>query len=226
MPASHLKRKIAPKTWPILRKTTTFITRPKPKGQPIGLTLPVVVVLRDVLGVAQTAGQVRRILRSAEVKVNGTRVHDTDAAVGFMDILETVDTKHRLVINANNTLDIVPVRKGEEFIVEKVTGLTSLRGGRTQLNCASGRTAIVEKGAYRPGDSVQVTLDGKLGERYPLQQGVAVLLTGGKHIGMTGKVVDLAGGTVTVEADGITFTTRKGNAYVVGKEKPAITLKE
>ncbi len=224
MPASHLKRKIAPKTWPILRKTVTFITRPKPKGQPIAFTIPVVVAMRDMLGVVQTANQARKVLRATDIKVNGTLVRDVDSAVGFMDILEIGGHKHRLTLNANNLLTLVPVRKGEEFTVEKVIGITSLKGGKTQLNCASGRNVFVEKGQYKPGDSVQISLEGKLGDRYPLATGASVLVIGGKHIGAIGQIVSLEGGVVQIESEGAAFTTNTRNAYVVGKSKPAISL--
>jgi small subunit ribosomal protein S4e len=224
MASSHLKRKVAPKTWPILRKTTAFITRPKPKGQKIAFTLPVVVVLRDILGAVATADQARKVLRTMNVTVNGTRVYDTDSAVGFMDILDIAGHKHRVTLNANNLLQLVPVHKGEDFTIEKVTGVTSIKGGKAQLNCASGRNVIVEVGKYRPGDSVQVSLDGKLGEHYSLANGAAILVIGGKHIGAIGKIGNLDGDVVTVEAEGAEFTTRKNNVYVVGKGKPAITL--
>lgn len=222
--ASHLKRTVAPKTWPILRKTTTFITRPKPKGQPIGFTLPVVVVMRELLGTVDTAAQARNVLHDSHVLVNGTRVYDVDAALGFMDIIEIGGEKHRLVINASNTLQLVPVRKGEDFTIDRIKGLTSLTGGKTQLNLASGRNVLVAKGEYKVGDSVQISLDGKIGARYPLESGAAALIIAGSHIGAIGQVKDITGNVVTFEADGITFTTEKKNAYVVGKDKPAITL--
>jgi small subunit ribosomal protein S4e len=222
--ASHLKRAKAPKTWPILRKTTKFITRPTPKGQPIAFTLPVVVVLRELLGTVDTAAQARRVLRESTVTVNGSRVYDVDAAVGFMDVLEVGGHKHRLVINAGNTLQLVPVGKNEEFTIDRVRGLSGLKGGKLQLNLASGRNALVAKGEYKVGDSVHVSLDGKIGVRYPLAEGACVLITAGSHIGKIGDIKDITGNVVTIETDGITFTTEKKNAYVVGKGKPAITL--
>ncbi len=224
MAASHLKRKVAPKTWPILRKTTKFITRPKPKGQSLAFTLPIVVVMRDVLGVVQTADQARKVLRSQTVTVNGTRVYDTDSTVGFMDIVNINGHNHRLTINENNTLQIVPVHKGEDFMIEKITGLTTIRGGKTQLNCSSGRNVLVEKGTYKPGDSVQVSLDGKLGTRYALEKGASVLVIAGSHIGTVGTVDAIEGQNITITAGKGAFQTRSSHAYVVGKEKPAITL--
>src|SRR5437868_2925966 len=98
MASSHLKRIVAPKTWPILRKTTTFIARPKPNGQKLELTMPVVLVMREMLGLVQTAAQARRILRSQPVTVNGKRVYDTDSTVGFMDLLAIGGKTYRVLI--------------------------------------------------------------------------------------------------------------------------------
>jgi small subunit ribosomal protein S4e len=218
MASSHLKRIVAPNTWPILRKTTAFISRPKPNGQKMELTLPVVVVMRDVLGLVQTSAQARRILRTQEVKVNGNRIYDTDSAVGFMDLLDIVGKKYRILINKNSTLIVVQAK--EDVILQKITGKTSLKG-KTQVNCASGFNFIVDKDSYKVGDSIAIEA-GKITAHYPMDIGASILLTGGSHIGKVGVLESVEGRVIKIKVGEEVLETAKTHAYVVGKGKPAI----
>jgi small subunit ribosomal protein S4e len=222
MASSHLKRIVAPKTWPILRKTTKFIARPKPCGQKLALTLPVVVIMRDILGLVSTSQQARKILRTEPVMVNNKRVFDTDSAVGFMDVLNVGGKNYRLLINENNTLYLVPAH--EEILIQKISGKTTLAKGKTQIACTSGRTIIIEKNDYKVGDSIVLGKDGKITANYPLAIGATVLLIGGNHIGKAGKVEKIEGKTIMVSVSGQTLETATIHAYVIGKEKPAISL--
>lgn len=220
MASSHLKRIVAPKTWPILRKTTKFISRPKPNGQALSLTLPVVVVMRDLLGLVETSAQARRILRTQEVKVNGNRVFDTDSAVGFMDLLDIVGKKYRILINQNNVLTVIPAK--EDAIIQKIAGKTSVKG-KTQVNCASGFNFLVEKDSYKVGDSIAIEA-GKVTAHYAMAVGASVLLTGGSHIGKVGVVESIEGNVIKLKVGEEILETAKTHAYVVGKGKPAISL--
>jgi small subunit ribosomal protein S4e len=222
MASSHLKRIVAPKTWPILRKTTKFIARPKPNGQEIAHTLPVVVVLRDMLGLVTTAAQAKHILRTQPVTVNGRRVHDTDSAVGFMDVLAIGGKAYRVLLNQNNVLTVAPT--AEDLIIQKITGKTVLPTGKVQLNCQSGRNLIVAKDTFKVNDSIALARDGKVSAHYPLAKGASVLLTGGSHIGKVGSVEDVKGNVITIRVGDDSLETAKRHAYVVGTGKPAITL--
>ena len=223
MASSHLKRIVAPKTWPILRKTTKFVSRPKPNGQKMELTMPAVVVLREMLSLVETSAQARKILRGQAVTVNGKRIYDTDSAVGFMDVLSVGGKSYRIMINQNNNLTVVPVKAGEEFTIQKIVGKTGVKG-KTQLNCASGRNILVEKGAYKVGDSIAVGPDGKMAAHYALGDGASVLLTGGSHIGKVGTIESVEGNVIKIKTGDEVVQTAKTHAYVIGKGKPSITL--
>jgi small subunit ribosomal protein S4e len=215
MASSHLKRIVAPKTWPILRK--------KPNGQKMELTMPAVIVMREMLGLVGTAAQAKKILRGQEVTLNGRRIYDTDSAVGFMDVLSVGGKSYRIMINQNNNLTVVPVKAGEEFTIQKIVGKTGVKG-KTQLNCASGRNLIVEKGEYKVGDSIAIDASGKMTAHYAFSNGASVLLTGGSHIGKVGTVESIEGNVIKIKTGDETLQTAKTHAYVIGKGKPSITL--
>ena len=54
MSSSHMKRLAMPRSWPLTRKTDIWISRPRPSGHPIERCMALGVVLRDILGVAQS----------------------------------------------------------------------------------------------------------------------------------------------------------------------------
>jgi small subunit ribosomal protein S4e len=188
------------------------------------LTMPIVLVMREVLGLVETSTQARRILRTQSVTVNGKRVYDIDSAAGFMDVVSIDGKNYRILINQNNVLTVVPVPAGEEVVIQKIASKTSMAKGKTQLNCSSGRNLLAEKGEYKVGDSIVLSLDGKISGHYPLAVGASVLLTGGSHIGKIGQVEEVKGKTITISVAGEKFETAKTHAYVIGKGKPAITI--
>ncbi len=223
MASSHLKRLVAPKTWPILRKTTKFIIRPKPNGQTMDLTLPIVVVLREVLGLVETSKQARDVLQSQKILLNGKRIQTKDAAVGFMDVVSIADKNYRMLINENNKLIVVPAGK-EEFTLQKISDKSTLKSSVTQLNFSSGKNLKVEKDTYKTNDTVAVDFNKKITQHYPLSTGVMVLLTGGNHIGKVGKVEKIDGKTITISVSGMHLETATSHAFVIGKDKPGINL--
>ncbi len=220
---SHMKRIAAPKTWPIARKVTTFITRAKPSGQRQDLTLPLVVIMRDMLGVVETKKQAGTILNTQEVLVNGKRVYRKNAPVGFMDVLTLGGENYRVSINKNNVLTVEPIKKTEAFTLQKITGKTSLKGGKIQLNTMSGMNILVDKDTYKTGDTISVA-DGKIKDHFPLAEKAPVLIIGGSHIGTVATVEKVDGKTMQLKADKETLTTTSAYAYVIGKDKPAITV--
>ena len=87
MSSNHLKRLAMPRSWPLPRKTTVWVTRPAPGAHSLEHCMPITLVLRDVLGMAKTAREVRYILHNELAKVDGRIVKDTRRGVGLMDVL-------------------------------------------------------------------------------------------------------------------------------------------
>ena len=88
---SHLKRLAMPRSWPLPRKTNIWVTRARSGAHALERCMPINVVLRDVLGVARSTREVRRILHEGLVKVDGRVVKDNKRGVGLMDVLSVGD---------------------------------------------------------------------------------------------------------------------------------------
>lgn len=66
--SNEMKRLTAPRSWPVKRKTSTWITKPSPGAHAIEEGIPVTVVMRDMLGLAETAKEVRLMLQKKMLK--------------------------------------------------------------------------------------------------------------------------------------------------------------
>jgi len=60
--SGHLKRKPAPKMWPIHRKEAVWTVRPKPGPHSISRSLPLALIVRDILGFAKTVKEAKNII--------------------------------------------------------------------------------------------------------------------------------------------------------------------
>ena len=71
MSRSHIKRLVMPRSWPLPRKSSIWVQKPNPGGHSIEHCMPLALVLRDVIGVAHTRREAKRILRDLQRRVRG-----------------------------------------------------------------------------------------------------------------------------------------------------------
>jgi small subunit ribosomal protein S4e len=229
-----MKRINAPKKWEVLRKETTFISRPNP-GRDINLCLSLNTVMKDLLGKSQNTKESKYIIRYRGVLVNGTRRYDEKFPVGFMDVITFPDIKEsfRLLVNQKNKLFLQKISDAEAGMkVSKISDKKQVAGGMIQVNCSDGRNFLFKADEavakeLKLNDSIVYTIpEQKFKELIKLEKGALVYLYKGKHIGRIVKAVDFKGSDIIFKLDDITFETKRAYAFVVGKETPAISLPE
>lgn len=231
MVKQHLKRLSSPKTWPLAKKSLAFVARSHPGPHKFDMQVPLVVVLRDMLGVVENKKQATHILHNKECLVDGKPVHDVKRPVGFMDVLSlTKSGKHyRILINKKNRLQAIEIDKKEASKkVVRIVNKTTLKGGVSQLNTLDSRCVRVDDASkYAVGDSLVLNLpDQSIADSLPLKKGVVVLLIDGSHIGEIGTVESIEDSVVTVKTEELTFRTKKEYAVVIGKTKSIISMIE
>ena len=67
--SKHLTRHAAPAFWPILRKEWRWAVKPSPGPHSIERCLPLLIIVRDILGYAKTAREARKIIAQGHIKV-------------------------------------------------------------------------------------------------------------------------------------------------------------
>ena len=221
MSSNHLKRLAMPRSWPLPRKTSVWVTRPSPGAHSLELCMPITLVVRDVLGMAKTAREVRFILHNELAQVDGRVVKDTRRGVGLMDVLSVGDEHFRCVLDHNGRLRYRPISAAEaSWKVCRIEGKTTIKGGQTQLNLHDGRNIIVDDPqAYSTGDSLKLNLpDQKILEHIRFGEGTRCFLIGGAHVGSTSEVKEYITKRSSmpneVQFDG--FDTVARNVFAIG----------
>jgi len=235
----HLKRLPAPKYWPIPRKAGKFTTRviPGPHGRDHSLTLA--LVLREMLDYAENMREIRAILSTGQIKVDGQVRKDERFPVGLMDVIEitTSGEKYRVLPKKRGGLRLVNIDDSEiGFKLCRIEKKTMNRGGRVQLGLHDGRTLLLpenEKASkYSTLDTLKIAIpEQKLLSTIPLEKGVQAMVSRGKNIGIEGKVLAIEkrhgthASTVTLEDQtGNRFQTALEYVFVVGKSKSEVNL--
>ena len=158
--SSHLKRLAMPRSWPLPRKTTIWVTRPSPGAHSLDRCMPLNLIVRDVLGRAQTSREVRFIVHNELVKVDGRICKDTRRGVGLMDVLSLGDEHFRCMLDINGRLRYAQIPSDEAaWKIARIEGKSTIKGGKTQLNLHDGRNLIVDdSNLYNTGDSLKIAL--------------------------------------------------------------------
>ena len=113
--SNHLKRLAMPRSWPLPRKTTIWVTRPTPGAHSLELCMPINLVIRDVLGFARSTREVRHILHNGLAMIDGRVCKETRRGVGLMDVLSLGDNHYRCVLDHNGRLRYRPISADEHI---------------------------------------------------------------------------------------------------------------
>ncbi|MEM2892091.1 MAG: 30S ribosomal protein S4e [Thermoplasmata archaeon] len=229
----HIKRMAAPKTWAIPRKTSHWVTKPRPGPHGTAESIPLLSVVRDMLRLCDNSREARFIIGSREISVDGKVVTDYKYPVGLMDVVTVNRTKqsYRMLVDYKAKLRLVPIEEAEKgWKLVRIDDKTTVRGGKTQLNLHDGRCILLPKDQYKTGDVLKIELPSqKVLKAYKLEKGSLALLTGGSHPGTIQTVEDYqvrrgsAPNLVTFKEG---FSTVKENVFVVGDKTPEIRLLE
>lgn len=193
--------------------------------------MPVNLIVRDVLGRAQSAREVRFIVHNELIKVDGRVCKDTRRGVGLMDVLSLGDEHFRCMLDANGRLRYVKISAEEaSWKLVRIEGKTTLKGGKTQLNFHDGRNMLVDDPKeFNTGDSIKLSLpDQEVLEHIKFEEGVRCYLIGGTHVGETASMKEriVKRSSMPNEVAFDEFGTTEINVFAVGDANiPAMEVK-
>ncbi len=198
--SNHLKRLVAPESWRIPKKTQKLIMKTAPGPHNAG-ALPVGVWLREHIGIAQNASEVKKILHQRDVLVNGRPCKDPRIGLGVFDIISIPKLGKHYRIQLDKRGNLISVEIPEESAKTrlcKIRNKTIIKGGKVQLNLAYGANILADN-TYKAKDSIVVTLgDPETGEdrfrivdHFPFAEGNVAMIVGGKHSGKVGRIVEI-----------------------------------
>ncbi|HIP74175.1 MAG TPA: 30S ribosomal protein S4e [Euryarchaeota archaeon] len=233
----HLKRLAAPKSWKIMRKRRfgVWITNVIPGPHPKEHAVPLRVLVRDILGLADNAREADHIIRSGKVLVDGVVRRDPRFPVGLFDVVEIpqLEKTFRMILDDKGRLlpkEVPSEEKAHKLV--RVERKTMVKGGKIQLGTHDGRSFLLDKADdIKPGDVLKISVpDQKILDVYHLREGNLVYVLSGRHAGTVGRINAVNKGdvirerSVDLSVEGVTIQTAARNVFVVGRESPAITL--
>jgi small subunit ribosomal protein S4e len=193
--SNHQKRLSVPDSWPVERKTETFTVKADagPHGE---AGVPLLIVLRDVLGYVDSRKEARFALNQGSVAINGHRVTDEERPVGMFDILafEEREEFYRVFPGDGGRLALTPIDADSAGSkLGKIVGKQHVPGGDVQLTLHDGETLRVDDdAAYDTGDSVVVDNDdGSIVAHFVSEEGALVTAVDGSHAGEVGTVDEI-----------------------------------
>jgi len=229
----HLKRLPAPRSWALSRKTDFWVAKPSPGPHPIEASVPLGLILRDMLKVCDSAREARHILNNRHVLVDGRAVTEPKFPVGLMDVVTLEETKahYRMLVDFRGRMSLVAIEAAEaKWKLCRIEDKTTVRGGKAQVNLHDGRNVLLAKDQYKTGTTLKLAVpDQKVLGHYELAVGASALITGGKHVGELGHVLQVQL-TRNPRANVVTFkegfSTDIDKVFVVGKETPEVKVPE
>ena len=193
----HLKREQSPKNWPIERKGTTYLVRPR---YSIDKGVPILIIIRDMLKLAKDRRETKKALNAKQVLLNNRIVFDDRDNALLFDVVTISPTKesnlsqkhYRIGISKNKKFTLNEINSKEsDYKTAKVINKTILKGKKTQLNLSDGRNFISDI-KCKVNDSLLVNLKNKkIEECIPLQKGAKAIVFAGKHMGETGVIQEI-----------------------------------
>ena len=188
---SHLKRQSSPTNWPIERKGTTYIVK---SNFSFREGVPVLIVLRDMLKLAQNRSEVKRIIHSKQILINEKKVKEEKNSVLFLDTLSILPLKksYRLELSEKGKFYLNEIKESEASKkIAKIVNKKMLKGKKVQLNLSDGRNFISEL-KCNINDSVEINLkDKKIEKCLHLKEKAKIGIFAGKHIGKKGEIISL-----------------------------------
>ena len=241
----RLKALNTPGYWPILRKKHKWAVKPSPGPHPIEASLPLLIVVRDLLGLADTAREARKIISEGHVEVDGRVRKNYKYPVGFMDVVRVRITGdlYRVLPYPVKQIVLHPISEEEAgYKLLRVENKTIVKGGHVQLNLYDGRNVIIKvSDPTKPVEDIYKTLGTvklsiprqEILDYYSFETGNVAIIVGGRNIGRVGRIVSYRKGirkfrsVVTLEdVNGVQFQTSMEHIFVIGKDKPEISLPE
>jgi len=220
----HQKRLSAPTSWPVERKGETFTV--KASGGPHGDDgVPLVVVLRDVLGYVDSTKEAKYAANDRGVLVNGDAVTDVSRPIGMFDILSFPEREehYRVFPDEGGRLGLTGISAADAGSkLGKIVDKTTVSGGEVQLNLHDGANILVEADDYAAGDSVVVDNEtNEIVAHFEYGEGALVTAVDGAHAGEIGTVdsIEVTPGSsqnnVNVESEDGDFETVEEYVVVI-----------
>ena len=219
---THMKRITSPKSFNITRKgKKRFVVRPIPGPHPKDKCVPLLVLLRDVLKIGNTAREVKKLLNKGLVSVDGKVRKEPGFPVGFMDVVSVGKKHYRMFFDEKGRLVPREIKKSVGLKIGMIVNKMMVKGNKIQLTLHDGRNILLSKTGgrkYKVGSSLMIKIPSQeIVDYIPFDKGKEVFLTAGKHVGEKAKVIEVKGEKVRLKGE-TEYETLSDYAFPISSE--------
>jgi len=221
----HITRFNVPKTWRISNvKGIKWITNIIPGPHSIQNSMPINLVLKELLNYTKTTRESRRIIAEKKVLVNKKIIKEVKYPVGLFDVIEfpSANEIYRFTFGNDKRFAVKKIKKEESNLRPcKVISKTLQNKGVMQINLDNGFNLLTDKKDIKTGDTIIINLENKkIVKHLKFDVGSLVIITDGKYIGQTGKIKEIKPGlmgkkNVKIKVDKEEVETLGGYAFVL-----------
>ncbi len=238
--SKHQKRIAAPRSWQINRKSAYWTVKPSPGPHPRDRSIPLLLVVRDMLKLADTGKEAKRILNEGNILVDGRVRKDHKFPVGIFDIISIpeIDAHYMVLMDRRGKLILHPIDAEEaERKLCRVENKRMLRGGVIQLNLHDGRNLLLkpeDKARIKTHDSILLELStNAISRHFACKTGSKGIVIGGAHSAQLGEIEELKvlrspePNVVRLKplgGDGHSFETIVDYLFVVGEDRIEVPI--
>jgi len=228
--ATHQKRVAAPISWPITRKTYHWVVGANPGAHSTETGIPLLVVVRDILKIANNAREAKRIINEKNICIDGVIRTDYKYMVGLFDIISLPATNeyYRVLFDSKNRFKLFKEDANAGKLC-RINNKTIVRKGAVQLNLHDG-TNVLASNDYKTFDTVILDpKDRKIMKHIDYKTGNLAMIVGGEHSGEIGKIKQIrkvrgSGTNMVAISNETEFETIEDYVYVIGETTPQIKV--
>ncbi|KAB2945672.1 MAG: 30S ribosomal protein S4 [Candidatus Methanoperedens nitroreducens] len=227
--ATHQKRVAAPISWPITRKTYHWVVGANPGAHSTETGIPLLVVVRDILKIANNAREAKRIINEKNICIDGVIRTDYKYMIGLFDIISLPATNeyYRVLFDSKNRFKLFKEDANAGKLC-RINNKTIVRKGAVQLNLHDG-TNVLASNDYKTFDTVILDTDRKIMKHIGYKTGNLAMIVGGEHSGEIGKIKQIrkvrgSGTNMVAISNETEFETIEDYVYVIGETTPQIKV--
>lgn len=227
----HQKRISVPKSWRISKKANKWITSTRPGPHHSEQSIPLAIVLRDMLGLVDNRAEAKRVLSEGSILVDGIVRKDLRFPVGMFDVITVPlnNAAYRVLLDRKGRLILQKLEDMHANKLCRINDKTTVKGGAVQLNLSDG-TNLIGSNDYATKDSIILSIpDKKVVKHLEYKVGNLAMIVGGKHTGEIGTIKEIntvrssKHNTVSISGE-YDFETIEDYVVVIGETKPEIKL--
>lgn len=230
-----LKRLNTPKFVQIKRKHGKFFIKASPGSHPSRFCLPLLHIVRDMLKIADSHREAKKLIGLGYFKVDGRIVKDKSYPVGLMDVLsiEKMNQFYRILPDSHYGLILHDIPEEESvYKLCRIVNKSTIKGGHIQLNLHDGRNILIKvkdprnpkEDVYKRMDVLKISIpEQEIVKQIKFKEDNLAIILSGKNIGQVGTIKTIKklfgphASTVSIEDENGTSTeTLYDYTFVIG----------